>query len=401
MRLYYQRPDLTIYCGDCRDVLRSMPAESVHCVVTSPPYWGLRDYGVDGQLGLEPTPEGYVQHMVDVFREVRRVLRSDSVAWINLGDSYAGSGKGHTKHGTMERDKQRTNAGGLTGATAYVGSGLKPKDLVGIPWRVALALQEDGWWLRSMMPWIKRAAMPESCQDRPTSAVEYVLLLSKSARYFYDTEAVRQVGTEPERIRHDRIGGANGHLVRHSEGGIMRGSATRQFRNSDFFFSSLGLLLNEDGEPLALDVNPKGFPGAHFATFPPDLVSPLIAAGTSERGVCSECGAPWTRVVEREEGEPESYRGNRFDRGKTAVHQLERAQQGSRGYRVAVGWQPTCNHDADLVPATVLDPFAGSGTVGLVAHRMGRHTVLIDLNPEYCEMMRERLAQVPLFGAVL
>ena len=199
--------------GNALERLREMPDESVHCVVTSPPYWGLRDYGVHGAYGLEPTLNEYIERMVEVFREVRRVLRKDGTLWLNLGDAYAGSGKGMNADGTHSVGaKQETNIGSLTapvkskrmprgegrwgGGDSYVLE-FKPKDLCGIPWRVAFALQADGWWLRSDIVWHKPNPMPESVTDRPTRAHEYVFLLTKSARYYYDADAIREPAKDP------------------------------------------------------------------------------------------------------------------------------------------------------------------------------------------------------------
>jgi DNA modification methylase len=240
--IHWQDDHLTLYGGDCRAVLEELPAESVHCVVTSPPYWGLRDYGHGEQLGLEPTPEAYVENMVAVFREVRRVLRADGTLWLNLGDSYAAQ-RGGT---TMPAETLAGGKGGFTDDGGRVNRdrhdgysptrnasaiGLKHKDLVGIPWRVAFALQADGWYLRSDIIWSKPNPMPESVTDRPTKAHEYLFLLTKSPRYYFDADAVREAGDEPDRVRRDRIGGANGHTVRHSEGGIMGQVATRNLRS--------------------------------------------------------------------------------------------------------------------------------------------------------------------------
>jgi hypothetical protein len=195
MSAYYADDHLTVYQGDCRAVLAELPAESVHCVVTSPPYWGLRDYGDPGQLGLEPTPEEYVANMVAVFRPVSRVLRADGTVWLNLGDSYAvtraGAAYGWTNGQTSTRDAETMAAYKSPGLPP----GLKPKDLVGIPWRVAFALQADGWYLRSDIIWAKPNPMPESVTDRPTKAHEYLFLLTKSARYYYDADAVRETST--------------------------------------------------------------------------------------------------------------------------------------------------------------------------------------------------------------
>jgi len=185
---YYTDPWLTVYHGDARAVMAEMEPESVHCVVTSPPYWGLRDYGAPGQLGLEATPEEYVENMVAVFREVRRVLRSDGTVWLNLGDSYAngGSDRPGSADGPDVRPHDRVNR--RPGIAKPAVRNLKPKDLVGIPWRVAFALQADGWYLRSDIIWSKPNPMPESVTDRPTKAHEYLFLLSKSPRYYYDAD---------------------------------------------------------------------------------------------------------------------------------------------------------------------------------------------------------------------
>ena len=245
-----------ILVGDCLERLRTLPEESVHCVVTSPPYWGLRDYGVEGAIGLEPTFGEHINTIVTIFREVRRVLRSDGTLWLNYGDRYH-------------------NGDSL--------SGLKPKDLVMMPARVALALQADGWWLRSEIVWHKPNPMPESVRDRPTSAHEKIYLLTKSARYFYDAEAVREedAGTDhPRNILH-RPEPSGGIFPPH------RGIRTAEGKNGGG--RNLRNLWTIATHP---------FSKAHFATFPPKLVEPCIKAGTSEKGCCPECGAPRVRVVE-------------------------------------------------------------------------------------------------------
>ncbi len=271
----------TLYLGDCLDVLPTLAAQSVHCCVTSPPYWGLRDYGVSGQLGLEPTPEEYVAHLVAVFREVRRVLRDDGTLWLNMGDSYAGSGKGHTKSGTIEGYKQATNRGSATGMPAMVIDGLKPKDLVGIPWRVAFALQADGWYLRSDIIWAKPNPMPESVTDRPTKAHEYLFLLAKSARYYYDYEAVKEpmADTSAARYAYGFGGVKNEHL-----------------KSTDKPTAVVGNKDAGDGKRNRRDVwtiTTKPYKGAHFATMPPDLVEPCILAGCPAGGVVLDpfCGS--------------------------------------------------------------------------------------------------------------
>ena len=243
--------------GDCRDALKTLPDASVQCVVTSPPYWGLRDCGLgDNQIGLEPTPQLYVSHLVGIFREVKRVLRDDGVAWLNLGDSYASSGNMAT---TDERNHYRSES--LTGGNlpaagrAPTPDGLKPKDLVGIPWRVAFALQDDGWWLRSDVIWHKPNCMPESVTDRPTKAHEYLFLLSKAARYFYDADAVR------EDFADDRMGCDGSTLERQRN----RGGRT------DGFTKPNGIDPSHNGgrnRRTVWTIPTRPFPEAHFATFP-------------------------------------------------------------------------------------------------------------------------------------
>ena len=263
----------TIYPGDCLASLRRLPDGVARCCVTSPPYWGLRDYGVAGQLGLEPTPDAYVAGMVEVFREVRRVLADDGTLWLNLGDSYAADRGGTTPPaetlaggvGGWAENGERTNRGrkdGYNPTRNAPAMGLKHKDLIGIPWRVAFALQADGWYLRSDIIWHKPNPMPESVKDRPTKAHEYVFLLSKRERYYYDAGAVAEPGVEPERQRNDRIGGANGHTVRHSPGAVVGASVTRNARS-------------------VWTIATQPYPEAHFATFPEELPSRCIRAGSA------------------------------------------------------------------------------------------------------------------------
>jgi len=368
--------------GDAREALPAVPAESVQCVVTSPPYWGLRDYGVEGQLGLESTPEEYVANLVAVFREIRRVLRKDGTVWLNLGDSYV-SGQGGRQSAIGElppvirRDRPEPKARpeldnapsgwaerAVTPRT-YPGrdSGLKPKDLYGMPWRVAFALQADGWWLRSDIIWAKPNPMPESVTDRPTKAHEYVFLLSKSARYFYDADAVQEpFQSSPSDLRkmaeaQERIGG----LTKESLDPRARASALtnmgrkRSVGNKQAATAALAAIgsgtrtyggfndrwdeakANEDlpgGRNLrsVWNIATEPFPEAHFATFPKKLVEPCIKAGS---------------------------------------------------------------RPGDLI----LDPFCGSGTTGVVALRLGRDFLGIELNPAYVEMARRRIeADAPLFN---
>jgi DNA modification methylase len=371
---------LTIYGGDCRAVLRELPAESAHCVITSPPYWGLRDYGTPGQLGLEATPEEYVAAMVDVFREVRRVLRSDGTVWLNLGDSYAGaSGSG----GATE--KQSRNVGSFHDGGVRMAPGLKPKDLVGIPWRVAFALQADGWFLRSDVIWSKPNPMPESVTDRPTKAHEYVFLLSKSARYFFDADAVREAAIY------------EGVTVKASNPDTAKNGQKGRYGATAFGFTQHDTTVAGRNLRSVWTIATAPYPGAHFATFPPKLVEPCVKAGTSERGVCPECGAPWARVVDTEFVKL----ANRLPTRKAVQPGADMADVNSHnamGYNrvTTTGWRPTCDHGGEPVPAVILDIFAGTGTVGMVAQSLSRRAVLIDLNPEYLVQSLGRNHQVPL-----
>jgi len=316
-----------IITADVLDGLAQLPDASVHCCVTSPPYWGLRDYGEPGQLGLEPTPEAYVENMVKVFREVRRVLRDDGTLWLNLGDSYAASGVS----GLAIKGDTSTLVGSANSAhTAQkktVPSGLKPKDLVGIPWRVAFALQADGWWLRSDIIWAKPNPMPESVRDRPTKAHEYIFLLTKSERYFYDNVAVMEPAQYGE--QHANKATSWGTDRKHPNKANV---ADYAFKGDNHTTSRM-----EDGSHgrnrrTVWTIATKPYPEAHFAVFPPELPEICIKAGCPEGG-------------------------------------------------------------------TVLDPFAGAGTTLMVALRLGRDAIGIELSPTYAEMARRRIDQdCPMFN---
>jgi len=290
-------PSCKVLVGDVLDRLRDIPSESVNCVMTSPPYWGLRDYGVNGQLGLEATLEAYIENLVGVFRELRRVLRNDGVCWLNLGDSYASS---PASGGVSTKDHQRTPRRGYVRPC-----GLKPKDLVGIPWRVAFALQADGWYLRSDVIWQKPNVMPENVKDRPTRSHEYVFLLTKSKKYFYDAAAVAEPSTW------DGKSGTKNY--RPGQGGKrinagMNSGGARDTRNRRTVWT----------------ITTKPYRGAHFATFPPEIPEICIKAGCPKGGM-------------------------------------------------------------------VLDPFAGSGTTLMVARRLGRNSIGIELNPEYAKLAEARI----------
>jgi DNA modification methylase len=387
MTPYYADAWLTVYAGDCRAVLAEMPAQSVHCVVTSPPYWGLRDYGTEGQIGLEPTPEAYVETMVAVFREVRRVLRDDGTVWLNLGDSYASGEVGRHDNGSLPSSGPAMTGLQKPRSERRVAqrTGLKPKDLVGIPWRTAFALQADGWYLRSDVVWSKPNPMPESVTDRPTKSHEYVFLLSKRERYYFDADAVREAVAEGTAERY-AAGFSNSYHDGNSPGGRFKGPAG--FGTHAPAGRNIRSVWHIATQP---------YPGAHFATFPEALVEPCVKAGTSERGVCPDHGAPWVRLTRREGGE-------RYATGKSAEKNGAGLATAFSGYTdgssaptfVTLDWCPSCGHDAESVPATVLDPFAGSGTTGRVAQRLGRRAVLIDLNPAYLVQAMVRNRDIPL-----
>lgn len=334
----------TLYQGDVLDKLKQLESESINCCVTSPPYWNLRDYGVEGQLGLEPTPEEYVVKMVEVFREVKRVLKKDGTLWLNLGDSYCSTAPGtmgdniHIQ-GTLEATKRARKI-----MRPNTPNRLKPKDLVGIPWRVAFALQAEGWYLRSDIIWHKPNPMPESVTDRPTKAHEYIFLLSKSERYYYDAESIKEPsvylgdnngvgfghGTDKETRERDRVRGSEVHTDKPNSG-RRSGNKERKIdapgRLNTHMGSSVPWEGNTRNKRTVWTVATKPFKEAHFATFPPDLIKPCILAGCPEGG-------------------------------------------------------------------TVLDPFAGAGTTLFVAEQIERNSIGIEINPDYCEITMVRMAGI-------
>ena len=430
-----------ILVGDAREKLREMADESVHCVVTSPPYWGLRAYdGDSGMIGLEETFEEHLENLVAVFREVRRVLRSDGTLWLNYGDAYAGS------WGVQSRGVEGIS--GLSGGQVHAapkgthtGSakrtpGLKPKDLMMMPARVAMALQADGWWLRSEIVWHKLSPMPESVTDRPSRAHEKLFLLSKSgATLFWTHRSLLGVRTQPPAD----------HVYRNRDTGIETADEPANWRVSksvrdpkqkawqrvnlwvghDYFYDAEAVRVPSDGwhgkvrptlapedaerqsgndrteRPSAnlrnvWKIATAKYKGAHFATFPPKLVEPCIKAGTSEKGCCPECGAPWNRVVERTAMEiRRSERTHDFGRTRSSGTMTKAPTSET------TGWAPTCEHDTDPIPCTVLDPFGGAGTVGLVTEALGRDSTLIEISGKYAKMSRNRIVDsAPLFARV-
>jgi len=377
--------------GDAWVLADQLEPDSIDCIVTSPPYWSLRDYGHPGQFGLERTPHEYVTKLVDLFARLRPALKDCGTVWLNLGDSYAGSWGAQSRGGSSSprqglsavqiaaAPRLEENTGSLTRTP-----GLKPKDLVGIPWRVAFALQTDGWYLRSDIIWAKPNPMPESVTDRPTKSHEYVFLLAKDRRYLIDREGM----SEP--VRSDRS--PSRKAKRQGAGRADLRPAGRPYDGTK----------TERNIRTVWTITSKPYRGAHFATMPPELAERCIKAGTSARGVCPYCGRPWVRVVARET----SFEGGSGRAGRSAedVNASGKWRNGGRvgnanlklGPTVTaetLGWQATCPCGADPVPATVLDPFAGSGTTLYVADRLGRSSVGFDLNEAYRPLIEARLQQ--------
>jgi DNA modification methylase len=343
-----------IICADVMDGLRQLEDESVHCVVTSPPYWGLRDYGVSGQLGLEPTLGDHIAKMVAVFREVRRVLRKDGTFWLNYGDCFATSVNGRSAANTKAlgnddrtfRDKPFSTVGGA----------LKSKDLCMIPHRLAIALQEDGWWVRMDVVWAKPNPMPESIIDRPTKAHEYVFLLSKSDRYFYDAEAIREVRTGDEDAKIFRGGSYVGGDVgpRTVVGNKRIGKPTRG-RDTYGRHTLNGAIPDKQRRTgNALPARRRGHARCHQG-----FNAEQIANGRNKRSVWTIATAPF----------PEAH----FATFPPEIPEI-------------------CIKAGCPVGGTMLDPFAGAGTSLLVADRLQRHAIGIELNPEYVAMAERRLA---------
>lgn len=383
-----------IHCMDALRLLQMLPDDYINCVVTSPPYWGLRDYGIDGQIGLEDTPQSYVRRMVELFREVRRVLRPDGTCWINLGDSYANDGK----WGGSTGGKHSNGLHGNTGiGRQKTHTGLKPKDLCGIPWRVALALQDDGWWLRSDIIWAKGSAMPESVTDRPTKAHEYIFLMTKSANYWYDADAIREPCKVESSERAKRAVSdthKNLHIPGQSQHSMHKARA-----NGDEY-----PMPTTRNKRTVWHVNPKGYDSAHFATYPIALIDPCVKAGCPPQ-VCVECGAPWKRVIEKERIATRPGIISATDNTKDLFIAKGSGGNTELRYRyetktTTIGWQPTCDCNASTRPGIVYDPFMGAGTTALAAIQNSRHYIGSELNPEYVAMARQRIAEFDPFQDV-
>lgn len=411
---------------------------SVNCIVTSPPYYGLRDYGtarweggdpncdhnpqrhdggwradrtlplgrggvyrevcakcgairIDSQIGLEQTPQEYVDNLVQVFKECWRILRDDGTVWLNLGDSYSSykdcksvpdtlrvGGKSESAN-MIEKGKSVTR-----NTRAMKSVGLKDKDLIGIPWMVAFALRADGWYLRQDIIWAKPNPMPESVKDRCTKAHEYIFLLSKSPKYYYDYEAIKEPVSN---MGKPRAFSKPGNKDRNDVGRIYNPSETHNKRS-------------------VWTVSVKPYRGAHFATYPPELIEPCILAGCPEL-ICSKCGAPWVRDLEREDKRHWTERNEYSKDGKYEFEYLKTKSPNQVGRNDAQasykspkfidhGLKPTCNCGAEPISGVVFDPFAGSGTTVAVANSLGRRGIGIDLNYNYLQLAQERVGKVQL-----
>ena len=432
---------ITIKIGDCREVLKKLPEKSFYTCVTSPPYFGLRDYGTgtwvggdpncphkrttkigktvptttghqamhehgdvvgdaiyktqcpkcgavreDKQIGLEETPEEFIANMVDVFREIRRVLRDDGTLWLNLGDSYSGSGKGPSSalngaHHNLENTHSK-----------IVPSGLKPKDLIGIPWRVALALQADGWYLRQDIIWHKPNPMPESVQDRCTKAHEYIFLLTKSPKYYFDNHGISEEANYQ---------------------GVMRGGSTARYEQNNFAGDNREY--DRRNKRSVWSVKPATFKEAHFAVFPTELIEPCIKAGCPEK-VCANCGTAYEKKFEVVE--PAAVKAANQQRSQTKEFDSSMGGGGTsfKGHsgnfkadgtpmvkqKRLVGLQQMCSCDTNETRVSqVVDHFGGSGTTGVVSDRLGLNATVVELNKEYVKIAETRVTEdAPLFSQV-
>ena len=393
-------PTDTIIQGDALARLKELSSESVDCCITSPPYFGLRDYGVEGQIGLEESPEAYVSKLAEVFREVRRVLKKEGTCWINLGDSYAGSwGNYHPnsppgKHGQRLKETARWNRPAYEDQTFRpptsnkLENGIKPKDLIGIPWMVAFALRADGWYLRQDIIWEKGNPMPESVRDRCCKSHEYLFLFAKSQRYYFDSEAIKESSVSD-----------------HPSGNGFKRPARVSYQNPDGTargneeqWRGVGGKRNKRS---VWQVNTVPYREAHFATFPEKLIEPCILAGTSEKGYCPKCGKAWERQTEKKGATTIAERGydtHQLAEGKGMLNTSRSWKGGDvpvATYKT-IGWLPSCQcGDLKPVPGIILDPFFGAGTTGLVAKKLGRRFIGIELNEAYIGMAQKRVAAVP------
>lgn len=413
--------------GDVLAILKELSTGLVDMCVTSPPYWGLRDYGGNGQLGLESTLEEYIEKMVEIFREVRRVVKDTATLWLNMGDCYNSIPCHNGKSFRRDRievipSKRIPRGSGRWGGGNKRVSNLKSKDLCGMPWRLAFALQADGWYLRSDIIWHKPNPMPESvhgsgwyqhkihvkingkkeyvdcpgcpkCEKnggnvlqmnggRPTKSHEYLFLLTKKAQYFYDAEAIKEV---PQRT--SEVNWKDSDIKKYSEKCDKR--MERQGSYKDWNKYKKTSAVNTRNKRTVWNIPTQPFPEAHFATFPEKLVEPCIKAGTSEKGYCAECGKPWVRVMEKTD--PPRRDVNSEYPGKHTIATRKYKHDESGPVQNTIGWKPSCECESETVKPIVLDPFMGSGTTALVALKLNRDYLGIELKQEYIGMAENRL----------
>jgi DNA modification methylase len=419
---------IDIKIGDCREVLKTLPAKHFQTCITSPPYYGLRDYGtatwvggsencshigdtlgnnrnfideggrgsnkdslstgdcikcgakrVDSQIGLEETPEQFVESLVNVFREIKRVLKDDGTLWLNLGDSYSSGGRTTTTNQSVRGDKDY----GVTRPPPV--EGIKPKDLFGIPWRVAFALQADGWYLRQDIIWNKPNPMPESVQDRCTKAHEYIFLLSKSPHYYFDNVAIKEETTTFDNSNRDRD--------------------TTKLNNTPGRTKMAGLKTNQyetRNKRSVWTVNTKPYKEAHFAVFPTDLIEPCVLAGSSAK-ICSGCGKSYRREMVTTDVPDRIVREHMVG----VIPKRDKPSRMNSKDMLSLtkednGFVKQCKCDTDKTEQDrIIDPFGGSGTTALVADRHNRDATVIELNEAYIEIAKKRLeGDAPLFAKV-
>ena len=411
-----------IWDGRIRADARHLPIadESVQCVVTSPPYFGLRRYDVEGpQIGSEATVEEYLTVMVSVFREVWRVLRPDGTLWLNMGDGFANAGGCGAQGSTSQRIGRSNVAAQMRTGSQRQPQGLKAKDLIGMPWMLALALRDDGWYLRSDIVWHKPQCIPESVTDRPTRAHEFIFLLTRSPKYFYDAEAIKEPVSLDTYARYARgLSGKSQYpgnqtiaksMAHMWEPGVHPKSAEpgSGIRQNSSFSASVKDVVGMRNKRSVWTVPSAAYPEAHYATFPPGLISPCILAGTSAHGCCPTCGGPYSRILEPS-AEYSKYLGKGFTdhandetqgmqqtRGQNHRKNAMRDEGGLQSCAdyITTGWKQSCQcPPTPPIPCTVLDPFAGTNTTGMVAETFGRRWIACDLG--YQALQAKRMTNV-------
>jgi DNA modification methylase len=400
-----KNPSSTIIQGDALQALRDLPENSFQCSVSSPPYWQLRDYQVDGQIGLEPTAKEFNQSLVSVYSEVRRVLHPTGILWVNIGDSYSGGGNKRGKNSPISN--KQASSQGCTGQLSDIPmmDGLPRKNLKGMPWRFAFAMQDDGWVLRDAMIWHKPNPMPTSQKDRCTSCYEYIFQFTQSPNYFFDMESIKEPISEKTLT-------ANTTPVKKTSEGMGQDAGQNMNawmeKNGGRYHASMKVPRN------IRTWSTRGYKGAHFATYPIELPEFCIRASVPKAGVCAKCFTPYRRVIEstRRPTRPgentkikmpdgwdtgEGGHGSFHREGREKGEYRDTAEVGNRDPQRhvtetrTIRWDAGCNCDCGNARPAVLDPFSGVSTTGLACSRLGCDYVGIELNPEYAQMSRDRI----------